>query len=60
MTTHVLRTASLGIAMPKIKQGWINKKPQGGHAPVPFRQHSGNFGRANKFARVPLAKAWLD
>ena len=60
MTTHVLRTATLGIAMPKIKQGWVNKKPQGGHAPVPYRQRCNDYAMANKFARVPMAKAWLD
>lgn len=60
MTTHVLRTASLGIAMPKLKQGWINKKPQGGNTPMPYRQRCNDYGMANKFARVPMAKAWLD
>jgi hypothetical protein len=55
-----LEAGKLGIALPNKRRGWINKKPQGGNAPVPFRQHSGNFGRANTFARVPQQGAWLD
>jgi hypothetical protein len=57
---HIVRKAVLGIAMPALKEGWIGKRMQGGHAPVPFRQHSNNYGRANTFARVPAAKPWLD
>lgn len=57
---HIVRKDSLGIAMPELKQGWVNKRMQGGHAPVPFRQHSNNWTRANTFARVPAAKPWLD
>jgi hypothetical protein len=57
---HIVRKDMLGIAMPKLKEGWINKRMQGGHAPVPYRQHSNNWARANTFARVPAAKAWLD
>jgi len=57
---HIVRKAVLGIAMPELKQGWIGKRMQGGHAPVPFRQHSNNYGRANESARVPAAKPWLD
>ena len=57
---HVVRKAVLGIAMPALKEGWIGKRMQGGHAPVPYRQHSANYGRANEFARVPAAKPWLD
>jgi hypothetical protein len=60
MRTHTIKKGTLGIAMPKQKEGWINKRMQGGHTPVPFRQHSGNFGRANTFARVPQQGAWLD
>jgi hypothetical protein len=36
---------------PKLREGWIGKRVQGGHAPVPYRQHSGNWGLANKCAR---------
>jgi hypothetical protein len=57
---HVVKAGVLGVAMPKQKEGWINKRMQGGHAPVPYRQHSGNFGRANTFARVPMQGVWLD
>ena len=57
---HVVRKAVLGIAMPELKQGQMGKRMQGGHAPVPFRQHSNNWARTNKLARVPAAKPWLD
>lgn len=57
---HIVRKDVLGIAMPKLKQGRIGKRVQGGHAPVPYRQHSNNWARANEFARVPAAKPWLD
>lgn len=46
---------------PKLKLGSWNKPKQGGHPPVPYRQHSGNWSRANKFARVPSNLApWRD
>jgi hypothetical protein len=57
---HTIESGKLGVALPKLKKGWVNKREQGGHAPVPFRQHSGNYGRANVFARVPMQGAWLD
>lgn len=57
---YKIESGKLGIAMPKQKQGWINKRMQGGHAPVPYRQHSANYGRANSFARVPMQGFWLD
>lgn len=57
---HTVDKGALGIAMPKRKVGWVNKRVQGGHAPVPFRQHSNNMGRANVFARVPQQGVWLD
>ena len=52
MTTFVIAKGKLGIDMPKLKQGTLGRRIQGGHAPVPFRQHSGNLARANRFARV--------
>ena len=55
-----LDKGKLGIDMPKLKQGWIGKRVQGGHAPVPYRQQCGNFGRANKVARVAQAGVWAD
>lgn len=57
---HTIESGKLGIAMPKRKVGTRNRPMQGGHSPVPYRQHSGNFGRANAFARVPMQGAWLD
>jgi hypothetical protein len=60
MAIHVIAKGKLGIDMPKLKQGWIGKRVQGGHAPVPYRQQSGNFGRANKVARVAQAGVWAD
>jgi len=57
---HTVDKGALGIAMPKRKVGWVNKRVQGGHAPVPYRQHSNNMGRANVFARVPQQGVWLD
>lgn len=55
-----LYVASVISEMPELKKGWIGKRMQGGHAPVPFRQHSGNLSRANVFARVPQQGVWLD
>jgi len=61
MATHTLAKGALGIAPPPLKRGTWNKPPQGGHAPMPYRQHSNNWTRANKFARVPAnAAPWLD
>lgn len=57
---HTVQRGVIGVAMPNLKRGWRNKRVQGGHAPVPFRQHSGNLGKANVFARVPQQGAWLD
>lgn len=50
----------IGVAMPNLKKGWRNKRVQGGHPPVPYRQHSGNLGKANVFARVPQQGVWSD
>jgi hypothetical protein len=36
---------------PKLVEGWIGKRVQGGHAPVPYRQRSADWGTANKHAR---------
>ena len=55
-----LYVASVISEMPELKKGWVNKRVQGGHAPVPYRQHSNNMGRANVFARVPQHGVWLD
>ena len=61
MATHILAKHTLGIAPPPLKQGTLNKRMQGGHPPVPYRQHSNNWARANKFARVPSNLApWKD
>jgi hypothetical protein len=60
MRVHTIKKGTMGIDMPKCKEGWINKRMQGGHAPVPFRQHSGNLSRANTFARVPQQGVWAD
>lgn len=57
---HIVRKDALGIAMPKRKVGTRNRPMQGGHAPVPYRQHSNNLTRANVFARVPQQGVWLD
>jgi hypothetical protein len=57
---HTINKGALGIDMPKRKVGWVNKRMQGGHAPVPYRQHSGNLSRANSFARVPQQGVWMD
>ena len=57
---HTVDKGALGIAMPKRKVGWVGKRVQGGNAPVPYRQHSNNMGRANAFARVPQQGVWLD
>jgi hypothetical protein len=46
--------------MPKLKQGWIGKRVQGGHAPMPYRQRSNDYGMANKVARVAQAGVWAD
>jgi hypothetical protein len=35
-----------------IKQGWIGRRVQGGHAPVPYRSRSADWGMANKRARA--------
>jgi hypothetical protein len=61
MATHILAKHTLGIAPPPLKQGTQGKRMQGGHPPVPYRQHSNNWARANKFARVPSNLAsWMD
>jgi hypothetical protein len=57
---HTVKAGVLGIAMPKRKVGTRNRPMQGGHAPVPFRQHSGNLSKANSFARVPMQGVWQD
>jgi hypothetical protein len=57
---HTVDKGALGIAMPELKKGWIGKRVQGGHAPVPFRQHSNNLGRASVCARVPQQNVWAD
>lgn len=57
---YSVQAGALGIAAPKLKQGTRNKRVQGGHAPVAYRQHSNNWTRANKFARVPAMGVWLD
>lgn len=57
---HTISKGAMGIAMPKRKAGTRNRPMQGGHAPVPFRQHSGNLSKANTFARVPQQGVWLD
>jgi hypothetical protein len=61
MATYILAKHTLGIAPPPLKQGTQGKRMQGGHAPIPYRQHSNNWARANKFARVPSNLAsWMD
>jgi hypothetical protein len=55
-----LYVASTICEMPELKKGWIGKRVQGGHAPVPFRQHSNNLGRASVCARVPQQNVWAD
>ena len=60
MATYIVAKGVLGIVIPKLKQGTKGKRVQGGHVPVPYRQQSGNWTRANKFARVPAAAPWLD
>ena len=50
----------LNVAMPNLKRGTRNKRVQGGHPPVPYRQHSGNLGKASPFARVPQQGIWAD
>ena len=57
---HIVRKGVLGIELPKLKQGWLCKKMQGGSAPVPFRSHCGNLGRANARARVQQYGVWAD
>lgn len=61
MRTHIVAKNVLGIAPPKLRDGTWNKPKQGGHPPVPYRQHSNTWTRANKFARVPSNLApWMD
>ena len=69
MATHTLTREKVKgkfvpskIAVPlALKQGTQGKRMQGGHAPVPYRQHSNNWSRANAFARVPSNLApWMD
>ncbi len=38
--------------MPKLREGWIGKRVQGGHAPVAYRSRSADWGMANKRARA--------
>ena len=57
---HVVSKGVIGVAMPPLKQGTQGKRVQGGAPPVPFRQHSGNYGRASAFARVPAQGVWAD
>lgn len=60
MRVHTIKKGTMGIDMPELKKGWVNKRMQGGHAPVPYRQHSGNLGRANARARVSQQGVWAD
>jgi len=61
MATHIMPKGALGIARPALKQGTQGKRMQGGHPPVPYRQHSNNWARVNRFARVPSNLApWMD
>ncbi len=49
----VTLSKAMGYAtMPKLKQGWIGKRVQGGHAPVAYRSRSADWGMANKKARA--------
>lgn len=57
---HIVEKAVLGIDMPKLKEGWITKRVQGGHAPMPYRQRTTSWSLANAKARVPQHEAWLD
>lgn len=60
MAIHVIAKGKLGVDMPKLKQGWLGKRVQGGAAPVPYRQRCNDYAMANKFARVPEAGVWAD
>ena len=55
-----LDKGKLGVDMPKLKQGWIGRRVQGGHAPMPYRQRCSDYGMANKGARVAQAGVWAD
>lgn len=57
---YVVKQGVIGVAMPNLKKGTRGKRVQGGAAPVPYRQHSGNLGKANAWARVPAQGVWLD
>ena len=57
---YIVGKGMLGVDAPKLRVGTRNRPMQGGHAPVPFRQHSGNLSKANSFARVPQQGVWLD
>ena len=59
---HIVGKDVLKVAMPKLKkgEGWQGRKVQGGGAPVPFRSHCGNLGRANARARVQQYGVWAD
>ena len=60
MATHTLTRekrngkfvpSALGVPAPTLKLGTWNMPSQGGHAPVPYRQRSGDWVFANKCAR---------
>ena len=36
----------------KLREGWIGKRVQGGHAPQPYRSRTADWGNANKRARA--------
>ncbi len=38
--------------MPELRKGWIGRRVQGGHSPVPYRSRSADWGMANKRARA--------
>lgn len=50
----------LGIPMPALKTGWINRKVQGGAVPVAFRSRTASWALANKWAKSPEFGVWLD
>ena len=57
MATYKVERNTLGLAMPKIKEGTNGKRMQGGHAPTPYRQRTTTWASANTWAREPI-HAW--
>jgi len=54
MATFKVARDSLGIELPKVKQGTQGKRVQGGHAPTPYRQRTTSWASANAWAKEPI------